>query len=140
MSDLLDILFSGPTLPGTIALGVCLAYWLMLIVGAVDLNLFDFDLNVDVDAQPDSLGTGWGMPACKWLNSNDVPSMIWTSIFAASYVVVSAALVNSRGPDDDWGAIAATAAASAAIALVATKLLTQPLRGKFETVEPNVAE
>ncbi|HEX6985122.1 MAG TPA: NfeD family protein, partial [Planctomycetaceae bacterium] len=39
-----------------------------------------------------------------------------------------------------FGPVAAAIARDAAIGLVAAKLLTQPLRGKFETTEPNKAE
>ena len=139
MANLLDLLFAAPVLPGTILLGICLTYWLLLIAGAVDLNLLDFDLDADVDASPDAGGMSWGMTALKFFNVNDVPLMIWLSLFAGSYVVAAMLLVNSRETADDYGAIAALIAGSGAIALVATKLLTQPLRGKFDSVEPNVA-
>ena len=138
MWHLLDILFTGSTLPGTILLGVCVAYWLMLIAGSVDLNLIDFDLDADVEA--DSGGGSWGMTAFRFLNINDVPLMIWLTIFAVGYVVTSAFLSSGREMAGNYEAIAATAACSAAIALVATKLMTQPLRGKFEAIEPNVAQ
>ncbi|HEX6984932.1 MAG TPA: hypothetical protein VF170_06125, partial [Planctomycetaceae bacterium] len=84
MWDLLDALFAAPALPGTILLGVCAAYWLLLIAGAVDLDLFDFDVDADAGAHAD--GTSWGMAALKFLNVNDVPLMIWLTVFAVGYV------------------------------------------------------
>jgi Protein of unknown function (DUF1449) len=132
----LDALFAVPTLPGTILLGVCLAYWLLLIAGAVDLDLLDLDIDADVDADPS--GTSWGMTALKFLNVNDVPLMIWLTMFSAGYVA-SAVLIGTDVADS-FGPIAAAIARNAAIGLIAAKVLTQPLRGKFETVEPNKAE
>ncbi|MBA3312567.1 MAG: DUF1449 family protein [Planctomycetota bacterium] len=140
MSEIIDLLFAIPTLPGTILLGVCLVYWLLLIAGAVSLDLLHIDLDLDTDVNPDAAGTSWGMTAFKFLNINDVPLMIWLSIFAAAYVAIAGAAVSIRPVGDDLGAIAAAIACSSALALIATKLLTQPLRGKFEVVEPNVAE
>jgi hypothetical protein len=142
MSEILDVLFAAPALPGTILLGVCLVYWLLLIAGAVDLDLLhiDLDLDIDSDVHADVGHAGWGAAAFTFLNINDVPVMIWLSLFAISYVVVATTAVALRPVGDDAGSIAAAIACSGAVAVAATKLLTQPLRGKFETIEPNVAE
>jgi hypothetical protein len=43
MLHFIDLLFAAPTLPGTVLLGVCLAYWLLLIAGAVHLDLLHID-------------------------------------------------------------------------------------------------
>lgn len=138
MSNLIDNLFSTAVLPGTILLGVCFAYWMLLIAGAVDLDLLDFDIDADIDADPGH--TSWGMTAFKFLNFNDVPLMFWLTVFAISYVAGGLAFASTREMTGEWGEIAAGIAGTTAIALVATKLLTQPLRGKFDNVEPNVAE
>jgi hypothetical protein len=146
MSHLIDLLVAAPTLPGTVLLGVCLAYWIMLIVGAVDLHVLhvDLDLHVDADATPDASPDtghgGWGLVAFRFLNINEVPFMIWLSFFAMSYVVVAAAAIMVRPVVNEFGEIAAVIACTTAVALLATKALTQPLRGKFDTIEPNVAD
>lgn len=142
MSHFIDLLFAAPTLPGTVLLGVCIAYWLLLIAGAVHLDLLHIDLDVDADADaaPDVGHGSWGMVAFKFLNINEVPFMIWLSLFAISYVTVATSAIAMQPVADDFGAIAAVIACSTAVALLATKVLTQPLRGKFDTVEPNVAE
>ncbi|MGC1274452.1 MAG: hypothetical protein WBC44_12150 [Planctomycetaceae bacterium] len=137
MSNLLTTLFSGPVLPGTILLGVCLAYWLLMIAGAVDLDLIDLEL--DSDAPVDAGGSSWGLTALKFLNINDVPLMIWLTIFAIGNIAAAILLDGGKRPEG-IGPIAAVIVRNAAIGLAATKLLTQPLRGKFETVEPNKAE
>ena len=66
MSQLHDNLFAAPTLPGTILVGVCAAYWLLMILGAVDLDLLDFDLDFD-GADVDHGAGGLGMAALKFL-------------------------------------------------------------------------
>ena len=160
---LVESSLTGATVAGTVLLGVCTVYWLMLIAGAVDLHLFDFDLHADaghldvatldaahLDAgqleagQADinhshGAGASWGMAALKFMNVNDVPLMIWLSIFAFSYWLASVVLDGNTIVAGDWNALAVAVARSGAIALVATKLLTEPLRGKFDSVEPNAA-
>lgn len=140
MSHFLDLLFAIPTLPGTVLLGACLVYWLMLIAGAVDLDLLHIDLDLHADVAPDTGHASWGMVGFRFLNINEVPFMIWLSLFAISYVGVATAAIAVRPVANDFGAVAAVMTCSTAVALLATKALTQPLRGKFETVEPNVAE
>lgn len=155
----LDALLSGPTIPGTVVLGVCLVYWLLLIVGAVDLDLGDAHIGMDghgdfghaggLDhAGPDHGGldhaghghggASWGLVALRFLNIDDVPLMIWLTAFSVGYVG-SSVLFDGTATDLSAAAFAIGVARSGAIALVVAKLLTQPLRGKFDTPEPNVA-
>ncbi len=137
MSDLFTNLLSSAALPGTILLGICLSYWLLMIAGAVDLDLLDFEL--DAGSTPDAAGSSWGLTALKFLNVNDVPLMIWLSVFAIGYVGLTL-LLDAGAQPEGFGPVAAAIARNTAISLVATKLLTQPLRGKFETPEPNTAD
>lgn len=125
-----------PVLPGTVLLTACAVYWLLLIAGAVDLDGLDFDLDVELDAG----SAGWGMGALQFLNVDGVPFMIWMSAFSAAYVAAAAVLGLAVERGDGVGPAAATIAASGAAALVAAKVLTQPLRGKFDVIEPNRAE
>jgi hypothetical protein len=160
----LDALLTGPTIPGTIVLGVCLVYWLLLIVGAVDLDLGDAHIGMDGHAGFDHGGgfhhggldhaghghggldhgghghggASWGLVALRFLNIDDVPLMIWLTAFSVGYVG-SSVLFDGMATGLSAAAFAVGVARSGAIALVVAKLLTQPLRGKFDTPEPNVA-
>jgi hypothetical protein len=166
----LDALLTGPTIPGTIVLGVCAVYWLLLIAGAVDLDLGDVHIGMDghgadfghgggldhggldhggldhAGGNHGGLGhgghghggTSWGLVALRFLNIGDVPLMIWLTAFSAGYVA-SSVLFDGTATGLSAGAFAVGVVRSGAIGLVAAKLLTQPLRGAFETVEPNRA-
>ncbi len=148
-----DALLSGPTLPGAILLGICGVYWLMLILGAIDLHLFDFHLphfdaghtdagHVDVPHADVGHGHGfeWGLAALRFLNLGDVPVMIWATAFALAYCAASLAFDGTADASDGVGPIAVGVVRAGLLGLVGAKLLTQPLRGRFTTVEPNAAD
>jgi len=137
MSELLQTYFTGPMLvpSGLLAL-VCL-YWLFVILGAFDIELFDFDLDLDVDGGSIS---DLGLISLRFLNLGDIPLMIWGSVFSLSFWVVTALAVNRMAFDaaaNPWVIVPG----SALIAVVVTKVLTNPLRGRFTSKPPNpVAE
>lgn len=54
MSELFHTLFSFPTVIFTSLLGLCLLYWLTVILGLLDLDLFDVDLDLDLDPGVDA--------------------------------------------------------------------------------------
>jgi hypothetical protein len=136
MREFIDACFSGPTLPASILLILAGVYWLFALVGALDLDLFDFDLSVDPDSQSLS---DIGFISLRFLNIGRVPLMIWMSVFALAFWTASIVIDGTR----TYTSAAETALAiarNAGLALVATKLLTQPLRDKFDVQEPNPAE
>ncbi len=50
MDDFLQIALSFPTVVFTTALGVVLAYWFVVVVGAMDIDVFGVDVDLDLDA------------------------------------------------------------------------------------------
>lgn len=53
MKDFLNIIFSLPTVVFTIFMGVLILYWVFVILGALDLDLFDLDVDIDADVDFD---------------------------------------------------------------------------------------
>lgn len=49
MQEFLNIALGFPTVVWTVLLGVVLAYWLFVILGALDLDFLDFDVDLDAD-------------------------------------------------------------------------------------------
>ena len=100
------------TLPATFLLGLCLVYWLFVILGALDIDAIDFggghdvhadldtgshggsghaDLHADgelhADAHADAdggleTGDGWLLSIMKFFNMLDVPVMIFVSVMS----------------------------------------------------------
>lgn len=73
-----QIVMSFPTVFFTILLLVVLCYWLLAILGAVDISILDFDMDVDTDASSLSAVTGFMMR----LGLHGVPVTIILSLVA----------------------------------------------------------
>jgi Protein of unknown function (DUF1449) len=134
MQEFIDACFSGPVLPASVLLIVACVYWVFALAGALDLDLFNFDLSVD----PDSSLADIGFVSLRFLNVGRVPLMIWLSVFALAFWTTSIVIDGPRAYEGT-GEIALAILRNVGLALVATKLLTQPLRGKFDLEEPNPA-
>jgi len=135
MLEFLEACLSGPTLPATVMLLASCTYWLFVIIGAFDVELFDIDLDFDGNAEA---FTGIGFVMLKRLNLGEVPLMLWMSIFSLGMWVLSMSLDHSPLPETTWEEIQALAR-NAGISLVLTKFATNPLRGIFRSPEPNPA-
>lgn len=114
-----------------------------MILGAVDLDFLniDFDMDMDVDINADPSILQFGFLPLKFLNIGSVPTMLWISIFAVAGWMVSR-LWNSPAPHPafQWDTDLVAVIRDFGIAAFITKLTTQPLRGRFDPVEPNKAK
>ncbi len=72
MAELFAISFSGVTLIATVLLGLTLLYWLTVIMGALDVEFFDVDLDVDAD--------GAFISALSFLGLTEIPVTLFLSI------------------------------------------------------------
>jgi len=125
MADILHTCFSGPVLPASTLLIILVLFWGMVTLGAMDLEVFDLDL--DVDASQD---VGWlpsvGLVALRFLNVGPIPLMIWLSIFALALWIISVSWHDPAYNDDNWLAFQVLVR-NVALSLIATKIATQPL-------------
>lgn len=142
MPDFLEPSFSWPTWPATVLVIVCCAYWLLVIVGAMTFDALDFDLpDIDIDADVDGSLLDLGFIPLRFLNIGRVPLMLWLSIFALCAWLTSRLIavyggISQPHPDFNYLEDSLAIVRDFAIAAVATKVLTQPLRGRFDAVEP----
>ena len=145
MSDILELLEPSllwPTWPATVLVVLSCVYWLMVIVGAVTVDALHIDfhhLHFDTDVGGSLLDLGF-VPL-RFLNIGRVPLMLWLSIFALSAWGVSRLIVVYGGFAEPHAHFVFSDDAPAivrdfTIALAVTKLLTQPLRGIFDVIEP----
>jgi hypothetical protein len=85
MREFLEACFSPWTLPFTVLLVLILLYWLLLIIGAVDLEFFDSLIpDMAPDMEPDmTIEEGGHLfgPLLHWLGIGNVPVMILLSFF-----------------------------------------------------------
>jgi hypothetical protein len=137
MKEFIEVCLSGPRLPATILLGIVVVYWVVALLGALDVELFDFDLDVGADA--DGSIFHLGLVSFRWLNLGEVPVMIWMSVFTLSFWIITLQI------DRDvtgllWYQNLGIVARNVGLAILATKVITQPLRGKLTLKEPTRAD
>ncbi|MDZ7616349.1 MAG: DUF1449 family protein [Patescibacteria group bacterium] len=142
MTGFIEVSFTGACLPATLVLILAAVYWLLAVVAGLELELFDFDL--DFDGEPDLHSVlGMGMVVLRFLNIGRVPMMVWASVFAI--VLWTVTLLLDRMMDDPTSRTELLytlqyVVRNVVFGLLITKGITQPLRDKFEPVEPNRAE
>ena len=68
MWEVLQAALAAVNLPYTVFLGLILLYWLTVIIGALDLDLFNIDLDADADVDAPGLD-GVGLARCGFFMS-----------------------------------------------------------------------
>jgi hypothetical protein len=131
--------FAWPTWPATVLLLCVCGYWLLMMLGAVDLDFLDVDLDMDVEVDADPSILQFGFLPLKFLNIGSVPTMLWVSVFALTGWMVSR-LWNSPLPHDAflWKADTIAIVRDFGIGALLTKVITQPMKGRFDPVQPNM--
>ena len=145
MVEFLTDCFQGPALVASTLVCCVMAYWVMVSLGAVDLDAIDLDLDLDVDTDVADLDAdvdvsgghsplSVGMMALKFFNLGQVPLMVWMSFFAIALWALT--MLFDRGMDtantiEGFKALAR----NGGVSLFLAKLCTQPMRGLFDTPE-----
>lgn len=119
-------------LPLTILLGLVFVFWLLSVLGTVDLDGFDFDIDTDLDADADGVGSGASEGVfgfmMRFVNAQDVPVMMVLSLltlFMWVFSIGSNYLFNAN--QNGWIALGLSMI-SLIVSAVMVKLVTQPLR------------
>lgn len=135
MIELLKTAITGVNIIPTILFGLIILYWLTVIIGAIDIDLFDFDFDFDLDLDmPDGeviTSPFYGILA--FFNVNDIPFMIVLSIF--SLILWTVSMIISVLPVVSEGWINTVLIIPNTIfSLFVTKVVTTPLKGVFKGV------
>ena len=151
MVEFLEMCVAGTNFASSALLGVVLVYWLFVLSGVLGLDILDFDLDMDADVggdidvdgdldvdvgEPGALGSmlGMGVVVLRFLNIGRVPLMLWISVFALALWALTMFLdkpENHVTISHDLLILLR----NAVIAVACTKVLTQPLQGRFDPVE-----
>lgn len=130
MNELYEIAFSSVNLPYTVMLLIIVAYWLLVIIGLMDVEAFDIDLDTDFDMDADlDAGAipGLGHQVFGFLNIGEVPVMFYVSIIVLSMWVGSVQTNRLLNNDNVWIAIA-LAVPNLIVALMIAKFVTEPFK------------
>jgi hypothetical protein len=144
MGELLELSVSPANLPFTILLGLVLLYWTCVILGALDIELFDVDLdlggdlNADVGADAPAVGGG-GMALLQFFHVGTVPLSILLSFFILSLWIISV-VANYYLGSGSLLVVLFLLVPNVIASLFFTKLFTLPIRALFRRLESECHE
>lgn len=126
MNELLKTAITGVNIIPTALLGLIVLYWLIVIIGAIDIDFFDID--VDLDGSEPSSGIINGL--FSFLNVAELPFMLVFSILALNFWILSMLIYFLPLPVGGLiNGILLIPALS--ISILTTKAITQPLKKIF---------
>lgn len=137
MGELIELSVSPANLPFTILLGLVILYWVGVILGALDIELFDFDLGLDGDADADVDATpigGGGIALLQFFHVGTVPLSILLSFFFLSLWVISV-VANYYLGSGSLLVVFLLLVPNVIASLFVTKLFTLPVRALFRRLE-----
>lgn len=128
MTEFIDAILSPVNLMLTIMLVAAMGYWLLVILGTLAPDSLDFDFDLDADTDIDTGHGPGGIALAKFFNLGEVPLMVLVSIFLAVMWFTGVVLHPMIG---GWAVILQVAmlVPMAIVAVLLTKLLTQPFKG-----------
>ena len=138
MNDLLNLIFNGANAIPTGLLLFIILYWLIVIIGLVDTEFLDFDL--DIDGEPEFEIEGGVSGDVSWLNNvlsffnlGRIPFMIWLSFVSLPLWLLSVNINNFLGIESFiFGLFSLIPLLF--LSLLISKVLTTPFARFFEKI------
>ncbi|MDF1753852.1 MAG: DUF1449 family protein [Verrucomicrobiales bacterium] len=135
MLELLQESIKGYNLPLTILLGVVILYWVVALLGLVDIDIGgDFDLDVDTDAESgheegvDAASGNFVNSAMRFAGFADAPMMFVLSVFVVMVWVFNLIANMYFNPLESGTQATMLLLPVAVVGFVSTRLLVRPLR------------
>jgi hypothetical protein len=141
MTEFIEAILSPVNLVLTVLLGCFVSYWLIVLLGLIDLDALDVDFEVDLDADADvsgHVGDGGVIGVLKFLNVGEVPLMILLTTFVMVLWLIG---VMAHLLVGEWsvGVQLLALIPMIIVGVLATKVLTQPLRKLFEQLDADAS-
>ena len=133
MIEFIEYCFTGAIFPATVLVVLVMLYGVLAVLGAIDIELFDMDIDADVDL--DGSMTSIGFVALKFLNIGNVPVMIWVAVFGFLWWIASLLLWTFYDSGSDpvgFWSIAPIVLRNMLIGMAGAKFATEPMRKFFD--------
>lgn len=128
MEELFYNAFTGVNIIPTILLGLILLYWIIVLIGVVDLDLFDGDMELDASDNVEGFNA-----ILAFFNVKEIPLMVILSILILCFWIT--AMLIYLLPIKPGGLINGVLLIPAAIvSIFITKLISNRLKGTFKKV------
>lgn len=134
MKDIWELAISPQVLPLTVLLAPVALYWLLHLLGAVDLDFLGAEIDADGPAEKDGLFNSWLQGALRFVNATEVPVMIVLSVLAI--LLWAVAMIGNLWFNPNQGALAGgiIAGASLVAAIALTRFAIAPLKPFFRLI------
>ncbi|TRX71203.1 OB-fold-containig protein [Carboxylicivirga sp. M1479] len=156
MKELFEAAFSGVNVIPTVLLVLVLFYWLLVIIGAMDIDTVDFDIDADIDVDVDididtdvdtdldganSVEEGIGSIAflnsvLVFFNLGKIPFMVWLSFLIIPMWIISILFNHFMGNSLFLIALVALIP-NLIVSLIVSKVLTTPIAAVFARLKKN---
>jgi len=125
-------------LPLTLLMGATVVYWLLSLLGTVDLDLdFDFDLDTDADLETSDVSAGHNAlgAVLKFINAQDVPIMMVLSLVTLFMWVFTIYANYYLNPGQNGWIALGIGVGTFVVSTLCVKGITQPLRPFFRALK-----
>jgi len=110
-------------------------YWLLAVLGTIDMESFDFDFDTDIDADIDAdldtdisaADTGFLVSALKFVNATDVPLMMVLSFLTLFMWMISILANSAFNPMHSWFVASCLLLVNFFVSCLLVKFITKPL-------------
>ena len=137
MMEVIRASFSWANIFPTLTLLFCMFYWIMVMIGALDLGFMDFDL--DLDGEPDiEVDLGNDVPVSWWnymlefFNLGHIPVMVFLSFLALPLWLISVVTNYFIGNDNNFLIGIIVWIPSFIVSLMVAKIMTMPFIKLFK--------
>ncbi len=135
MLEIFKSAITGVNIIPTVLLGLIILYWITVIIGAIDIDLFDIDLDLDIPEGEVITNPFHGFLA--FLNVGDIPFMLVLSIFSLCLWTIS--MIIGVFPIVSEGFVnTILIIPNIIVSLFITKAVTHPLKGLFKGIMKDV--
>lgn len=135
MKDIWELAISAPVLPMTILLVPIGLYWLLSMLGIVDLEFLDVDFDADTDGGDDAQGLGFLQSMLKIVNASDIPVMIVLSFLIIILWTVTMVGNQFFNPEVTTGIGGMVAVGALVVSIILTRLIIKPLKPFFRLLK-----
>ncbi|MFT5881750.1 MAG: hypothetical protein ACI9FG_000237 [Crocinitomicaceae bacterium] len=129
MKELFELSLNPWVLPFTVMVVLSCVYWLLALLGTIDMDMFDVDLDIDSDADGIVGGGGGGIFASllQFINATEVPLMFVISVMSLSKWLINIAALLTFNTAGIWWVALLTWVGGFFLSCVIAAIVTRPL-------------
>jgi hypothetical protein len=130
VKELLELSLNPWVLPFTVMVVLSCVYWLLALLGTIDMDMFDVDLDIDSDA--DGMVGGVFASLLQFINATEVPLMFVVSVMSVSKWLINIAALLTFNTAGVWWIGILTWIGGFFVSCLIAAIVTRPLVPLFK--------